>query len=121
VVNLIDHILFERQDDDVIFEVPLSFSEAAVGTELSLPTLHGQVALKIPAGTPSGKTFRIKGKGFPHLGGYGSGDLFVRVTIDIPDNLTAEQKDLLKKFEALAQDTPLKKQYHDKDRQLKSK
>jgi molecular chaperone DnaJ len=119
VINLQNHGLFERQDDDVIFEIPLSFTEAALGVELSVPTLNGQVSLKIPHGTPSGKTFRIKGKGFPHLGGYGVGDLFVRVTIDIPDTLTSEQKELLKQLEAAMKETPLKREYKDKIKNLK--
>jgi molecular chaperone DnaJ len=119
VVQLTPHALFERQDDDVLFEVPLSFSEAALGTELSVPTLNGQVALKIPAGTPSGKLFRIKGKGFPHLGGYGAGDLFVKVAIDIPSDLTGEQKELLKKFDSVSDETPLKKNYKEKLKSLK--
>ena len=119
VIQLAQHPLFERQDDDVLFELPLSFMEAAMGTEMSVPTLSGQVALKIPAGTPSGKLFRIKGKGFPHLGGYGAGDLFVKVTIDIPDELTGDQKELLKKFDAATKETPLKKSYKEKLKNLK--
>jgi molecular chaperone DnaJ len=119
VINLMEHALFERQEDDVLIEFPLSFTEAALGTEISVPTLAGHVALKIPKGTPSGKTFRIKGKGFPHLGGYGVGDLFVRVAIDIPEELSAEQQDLLKKFDASTKETPLKKQYKDKLKNLK--
>jgi molecular chaperone DnaJ len=119
VVQLAPHPLFERQEDEVALEVPLSFVEATLGTELSVPTLTGQVSLKIPAGTPSGKTFRIKGKGFPHLGGYGAGDLFVRVTIDIPDELTTEQRELLKKFDSSAKESPLKKQYKEKLKSLK--
>jgi molecular chaperone DnaJ len=119
VMQLLTHTLFERQDDDVLCEIPLSFAEATMGTEISVPTLNGQVALKIPNGTPSAKTFRIKGKGFPHLGGYGAGDLFVRVLIDIPEDLTSEQKDLLKKFDAIAKETPLKKDFKEKVKNLK--
>lgn len=120
VMQLLQHPIFERQDDDVLCEIPISFADAAVGTEISVPTLTGHVALKIPAGTPNAKTFRIKGKGFPHLGGYGSGELYVRIVVDVPTSLNSEQKDLLKKFEAATGgETPLKKQFKDKLKQLK--
>ncbi len=119
VINLAEHTLFERQDDDILFELPLSITEAALGTEINLPTLDGSVSLKIPQGTASGKTFRVKNKGFPHLGSYGSGDLFVRVVVDVPDELSPEQIDLLKKFEEFSKETPLKKQYKDKIKNLK--
>ena len=92
VIQLNPHPLFERQDDDVVCEVPIGFGEATLGTELNIPTLSGSVSLKIPAGTPSGKVLRIKGKGFPHLGGYGAGDMFVKVTVDVPEKLSGEQK-----------------------------
>lgn len=119
VIQLIEHPIFERQDDDILCEIPLGFSEAVLGSELSVPTLNGEVALKVPAGTPSGKTFRIKGKGFPRLGGYGSGELYVRVVVDVPTNPTSEQKELLKKFDAAGQETPLKKQFKEKIKSLK--
>jgi molecular chaperone DnaJ len=119
VMQLTPHVIFERQDDDIMCEIPLSFSEAAIGTELSVPTLKGQVSLKIPSGTPSGKTFRIKGKGFPHLGGYGTGELYVRVIVDVPSSLSSEQKELIKKFDSVGAETPLKKQFNEKLKQLK--
>ncbi|MCC6276913.1 MAG: molecular chaperone DnaJ [Oligoflexia bacterium] len=119
VIQLAQHPLFERQEDDVLCEFPISFAEATIGVEVSVPTLTGMVSLKVPAGTPTGKTFRIKGKGFPRLGGYGSGDLFVRVIVDVPSQLTAEQREVLKKFDSLGQETPLKKQYQEKLKQLK--
>jgi molecular chaperone DnaJ len=81
-------------------------------------TLNGSVALKIPAGTPSGKVFRIKGKGFPHLGGYGAGDIFVKVVVDVPASIPSEGKELLKKLDSMMGDTPLKKQYKEKVKNL---
>lgn len=119
VIQLADHPLFERQDDDVFCEIPLTFSEAALGASIPVPTFTGEVALKIPSGTPSGKTFRIKSKGFPHLGGYGAGDLYVRVVIDIPSQLNSKQKELLKEFESLAKETPLKKKFNQIVKNLK--
>jgi molecular chaperone DnaJ len=119
VMQLMPHPIFERQDDDILCEIPLSFSEAALGAEISVPTLTGHVALKIPPGTPSAKTFRIKGKGYPHLGGYGAGELYVRVVVDVPTSLNSEQKELLKKLETSGGETPLKKQFREKLKQLK--
>ncbi len=118
VIQLLEHALFERQNDDVVCELPISFTEAALGTETSVHTLNGSVSLKIPAGTASGKVFRIKGKGFPHLGGFGAGDIFVKVVVDVPNHLSSEGKELLKKFDQLGEDTPLKKQYKDKIKNL---
>lgn len=119
VIQLDEHPLFERQDDDVICELPVGFAEAALGVEAMVHTLYGNVALKIPSGTPSGKVFRIKGKGFPRLGSFGSGDLFVKVVVDVPDHLNSEQKDLLKKLNESFADTPLKKEYKSKIKNLK--
>lgn len=118
VIQLLEHPLFERQNDDVLCELPLSFIEATLGTEANVHTLNGSVALKIPAGTPSGKVFRIKGKGFPHLGGYGAGDIFVKVVVDVPASIPSEGKDLLKKLDSMMGDTPLKKQYKEKVKNL---
>ncbi|MBK9293742.1 MAG: molecular chaperone DnaJ [Oligoflexia bacterium] len=119
VIQLNEHPLFERQDDDIVCELPLSFPELALGVEASVASLQGNIALKIPPGTPSGKVFRIKGKGFSHLGGFGSGDLFVKVVVDVPDHLTSEQKELLKKLSDTLQDTPLKTEYKNKVKNLK--
>lgn len=119
VIQMAPHLLFERQEDDVLCEVPISLGEAALGTELNIPTLVGNVSLKVPAGTQSGKIFRIKGKGFPHLGGFGAGDMFVKTVVDVPAQLSSEQKELIKKIDSLMGDTPLKKQYKDKLKQLK--
>jgi molecular chaperone DnaJ len=119
VIQMVEHPIFERQDDDIVCEIPISFAEATMGTEMSIPTLTGNVSLKIPPGTASGKTLRIRGKGFPHLGGYGSGDLFAKVVVDVPSSLNSEQKDLLKKFDDLAGETPLKKEFKEKLKKLK--
>lgn len=119
VIQLLPHVLFERQEDDVLCEIPISFFEASVGTDLNIPTLTGEVELKIPPGTSSGKVFRIKGKGFPHLGGYGAGDLFARTVVDVPDSLNSEQKEILKKLDSSHLNTPLKKAFNEKLRKIK--
>ena len=89
------------------------------GVQTCALPISGKVSLKIPPGTPSAKTFRVKGKGFPRLGGYGSGDLFIKVVVDVPEHLSHEQKELLKKFDAIGGETPLKKEYKEKLKHLK--
>ncbi len=99
------HSLFFRKGDDIIVEVPISFALAALGGEISIPTLNGKVKLKIPAGTQSSKIFRLRGKGVPHLHSIGKGSQLVKVIIETPVNLTLEQKQLLKKFDELSKDS----------------
>ncbi len=94
------HAQFRRQDDNVLYDFKISFAQAALGCETEVPTLDGKVKLTIPEGTQTGTTFRIKGKGFPNVRGYGRGDQHVRVQVVTPTKLTAEQKELLKEFEA---------------------
>lgn len=119
VVQLTSHPIFEREEDDVHCTVPVSFTEAALGADLEIPTLTGTVSLNIPPGTPSDKVFRIKGKGFPHFGGFGSGDLYVKVLVDVPGYLSYEQKELLKQLAEASVDTPLKRQFQEKLKQAK--
>lgn len=99
LINVEDHPFFVREDDDVICDAPITFTQAALGTDLTVPTLDGKVSLKIPAGTQSHKFMRLKGKGFPRLQAYGRGDQLVRVIVEVPAKLSSEQKDLLKKLE----------------------
>ncbi len=93
------HKLFQRDGADLSCEVPISFSKATLGGEIELPTLAGNVVLKIPAETQSGKVFRLRGKGVTTVRGRGTGDLFARVAVETPINLTDEQGALLKKFD----------------------
>lgn len=92
------HKIFKREGNDVITEIKISFSQAALGDELEVPTLDGKVQLKVPEGTQSGTFFRLKGKGIPDLHGYGRGDQHVKVTVVTPNKLTDKQKDLLREF-----------------------
>lgn len=94
------HPLFEREGDDIILELPLNIAQAALGSEIEIPTLNGKERIRIPPGTQSGKVFRLKEKGIPHLKREGKGDLLVKATVVIPRNLTAQQRRL---FEELAQ------------------
>jgi len=115
-----EHRLFKREGQDIILDVPLGFVQAALGTEIEVPTLSGSEKLKVPAGTQPGHAFRLRGKGFPHLRGSGSGDQICRVTVEVPTKLSAKQKDLLKEFDCLSNDscTPVTKGFWDTVKEL---
>ena len=89
---------FQRREDDILCEIPISFSQAALGDEIEVPTLDGSAQLKIPAGTQSGKIFRLKGKGIPHLRSYGRGDQLVVIVVWTPDKLNKEARALFKQL-----------------------
>jgi molecular chaperone DnaJ len=93
-----EHNIFKRKGDDIICEVPVSFALAALGGQIEIPSLEGAIDLKIPPGTQSGKPFRLKNKGIPHLHGYGRGDQIVLVAVWTPTRLTAEEKKLLQQL-----------------------
>jgi len=92
------HEIFDRDGDDIICEVPISFIQAALGAEIEVPTLSGKARMKVPAGTQTHKIFRLRGKGLPNLRGHGGGDLFARVVVETPTKLNARQKELLEEF-----------------------
>ena len=119
VVRIKQHELFERDEFDVHCTVPVSFSQAALGCELEVPTLSGKVALKIPAGTQSGVKMRLKSKGIQRLGGYGMGDQIVTVHVETPTKLSNEQKDLLKRLQELEPNSnPMSRGFFDKVKDL---
>jgi molecular chaperone DnaJ len=93
------HDFFERDGDNLVCQIPISFPQAALGAELKVPTLEGETGLKIPKGVETGEILKIKNEGFPKLRGYGRGDLLVQVIIKTPKNLTKKQEELLKEFE----------------------
>jgi len=98
-INVYSHDLFKRSDENLFFEYPISIADAALGTALEIPTIDsGKAKIKIPAGTQSGKQFRLKGKGMPYMRGGGTGDLYVQVNTEVPVSLNKEQKELLEKF-----------------------
>jgi molecular chaperone DnaJ len=99
VVHVSDHELFGRKGDDLTLTVPITFPEAALGTTLTVPTLDGSVSLKVPAGTASGRTLRVRGRGVPSKGR--AGDLLVTVEVTVPAKLTPAQR---KAVEALAEE-----------------
>ncbi len=96
------HEFFERHDEHIYCEIPLTFAQAALGDEIEVPTLTGKVKLKIPAGTQTGTYFRIKGKGVPRLRGYGTGDQQIKVVVVTPKHLTEVQQDLIRDFAKLS-------------------
>jgi len=110
------HEIFQRDGDDLICEVPVSFIQATLGAEIEVPTLEGNAAIKIPAGTQPATTFRVKGKGVKNLQGYGHGDLHVRVQVEVPTRLNHEQKAKLQEFAGLldGQETPIARGFFEK-------
>lgn len=91
--------LFERHGNDVLIDLPLTYSQLALGTKLEIPTLDGPVLFKVPPGTPSHKVFRMKGKGIPRLNSYGKGDQLVRVVAWVPDKIDKKEAELLKELD----------------------
>ncbi len=106
VVHMKKHKFFHREGDNLFCEVPLSFTQAALGTTLEIPTLEKSELLQIPAGTQSGTVFRIKGRGIRGLERHRKGDLFVKVELKTPERLTKEQKALLRKLSELWGENP---------------
>ena len=98
VTRVRKHPFFEREGNDLSFEVAISFAQAALGARVEIPTLDGNEVLKIPAGTQPGETIRLKGRGVQDISGRRKGDLFVKILVRTPDNLSKEQKALLAKF-----------------------
>ena len=97
---------FMRDGNDLVFELPITFTQAALGADVEVPTVNGVARVKIPAGTQSGKLLRLRGKGLPHLQGTGHGDLIVRVVVWTPTTLTAEQEALIKKLAKIESQPP---------------
>jgi len=98
VVHLAEDERFGRDGNDVIIEVPISYSQAALGTEIEVPTLEGTAMLTVPAGTQSHTLFKLRGKGLPVIGGRGRGDQYVRVTVRTPERLSPEVRQLLERL-----------------------
>ncbi len=92
VINVGEHPLFRRRGADLICEVPVTYAEAALGTELAVPTLGATTTVRIPPGTPSGKLLRLTGRGLPRGGRRGAGDLHLKILVEIPEALSAEQR-----------------------------
>jgi molecular chaperone DnaJ len=104
LVHVRPHPFFGRKGNDLTVQLPVTYSEAALGAEVQVPTMNGPVTMKVPGGTPSGKTFRLKGKGAPKRGG--SGDLLVTVQVEVPQKLSKSEKELLKQLSEVEKDSP---------------
>lgn len=116
VLHVKPHEIFQRDGDDLLCEVPVSFVQAALGAEIEVPTLSGKTHIKVPAGTQPGTTFRLKGKGVRNVQGFGTGDLHVRVNVEVPAHLNAEQRAKLQEFAELCDETvnPLTQGFFEK-------
>lgn len=100
------HRFFRRKGSDILLDLPVTFSEAALGAKVKVPTLDGSVYLKIPAGTQEGRTFRLRGKGAPRLKGQGTGDMLVMVHVVVPEKLSKNEKEQIEKLATMDKENP---------------
>jgi molecular chaperone DnaJ len=116
VLTVKDHEIFERQGQDLFCEIPIKFTLAVLGGSIEVPTLFGKGSLKIPTGTQSGTTFRLRNKGMPSLRGGSQGDQLVRVHVEVPKKLTDEQRTILEEFAKISGDAdhPTEEGWFDK-------
>ncbi len=122
-IHVRPHELFVRTQDNILCEVPVSFVQATLGCEMEVPTLVGTTTLKIPAGTQTGRIFKLKGKGLPSLRGGGLGDEEIRVIVETPTHLTEKQKELLKEFASVSGEkvNPISRTFVEKMKKVFSK
>ena len=116
VIHLREHEVFDREEDDLYCEMPISFANATLGGELIVPTLEGKASIKVSAGTQTGTVFRLRDKGMPILGSSTKGDLLVNVQVEVPTKLNKEQKEKLKDFsESIGEEnSPLHETFFEK-------
>jgi molecular chaperone DnaJ len=120
VIHIKEHPIFQREDDNLYCEVPISFTLAALGGEIPVPTLEGKANLKVPAGTQSGQVFKLRGKGVANVNARDRGDLFARLLVEVPTRLNSEQRQKLEEFAGLCgeENTPLHKSFFDRAREF---
>jgi molecular chaperone DnaJ len=104
IIDIREHDVFMRRGNDIYCAMSITFPQAVMGAEIEVPTLEGTANLKIPAGTQSGKSFHMRGKGIPRLGGHGKGDEVVVVNIEVPKQVTPRQRELLEEFAQISSD-----------------
>ncbi len=116
VIHVQEHPIFQREEDSLYCEVPITFSLAALGGEVPVPTLDGKAHVKIPPGTQGGQMFKLRGKGIVNINGRDRGDLLARMIVEVPTKLNTEQKQKLKEFADLMgeENTPLRKSFFDR-------
>ena len=120
VLHVKPHEIFQREGDDLICEVPISFVQAALGAEIEVPTLNGKALIQVPPGAQNGTVFRLKGKGVKNVQGHGWGDLHVRASVEVPTHLNGEQRAKLQEFAALCDENvnPMSKSFFAKAKNL---
>jgi len=120
VLRVAAHDIFERDGDDLLCEVPIAFTLAALGGEVEVPTLNGPAKIKVPAGTQPYSMFRLKGKGIKNVQGYGHGDLHVRVNVEVPTRLNQAQRSKLEEFAELCngKESPIIQGFLEKAKKL---
>ena len=116
VIHVKEHEIFQRDEDNLYCELPISFTLAALGGEIAVPTLEGKANLKVPAGTQSGQIFKLRDKGIMNVNGRDRGDLLARVVVEVPTKLNSEQRQKLEEFAELCgeENTPLHKSFFDR-------
>jgi len=120
LIAIQDHEFFTRDEYDVLCEVPISFSQAALGAEVEVPTLGGRVSMKIPEGTQAGQKMKLKNKGIAKLGGYGFGDQIITIHVETPTKLSKEQRELFSKLAEHDQtgSNPMSKGFFDRVKEI---
>ncbi len=115
-IKIKPHPLFSRMDDDVVYQLPITFSQATLGAKLEVPTLYGTAKLTIPAGTQNGEILTIRDMGFPSIRGRSKGDQRLQVIVEVPKKLTKDQRGLLEKFAKMEEEniTPMRKEFLEK-------
>lgn len=113
VVHVKPHKIFKRDEDDIYLEIPITFSQAALGDEIEIPTLKGKAKLKVPAGTQSGTVFRLKGQGIENIDGYDKGDEYVKINVHTPTKLSKKEKDVFREL-SKSDKKDLKRTFFDK-------
>jgi molecular chaperone DnaJ len=120
VIHVRPHDIFQRDGDDLLCEVPISFVQAALGAEIEVPALDGKTSIKVPPGTQPGTMFRLRGKGIKNIQGYGHGDLHVRINVEVPTHLSSAQKAKLQEFADLCSgnENPMSRSFFEKAKNL---
>jgi DnaJ-class molecular chaperone len=106
IPRIASHKLFKRQGDDLYLDLPVTYAEAALGAEVAVPALNGRVTMKLPAGASSGQRLRLAGRGMPKMKGGGNGDLYVRLRIVVPKNLSDQERDLIRRLGEMRTENP---------------
>lgn len=120
VLHVKEHSIFQRQGDDLLCEMPITIIAASLGEDIEVPTLDGRIKLKIPAGTQSGKVFKVRGKGMPNIHGYGRGDLYIRVIVEVPTHLRSEERKILEDLDKSGKEHifPATQEFRDKIKKM---